>query len=158
KLVAFATSNPGRVIGVGSNLQSPATYLSPVRDTKSASTWGEIRWESTGTVTLQTRSGNTEKPDETWSDWSAAYTRQDGETIKSPVGRFIQWKAVLTGAASAPPQLTSVTVAYLTRNTRPVVSSITIHPPGVVFQRPFGDDTAIAGLDDATADARKPAG
>jgi hypothetical protein len=158
KLTAFATSNPGRVVSVGSALQSPASYVSAVRDTKSASTWGEIRWESSGSVVLHTRSGNTEKPDDTWSDWSAAYTHQDGETIKSPVGRFLQWKAVLTGAAAAAPQLTSVTVAYLTRNSRPVVSTITIHPPGVVFQRPYGDDTAIAGMDDATSDARKPAG
>jgi hypothetical protein len=158
KLVAFATSNPGRVIGVGSALQSPASYVSPVRDTKSASTWGEIRWESSGSVVLHTRSGNTDKPDDTWSDWSSPYTHQDGETVKSPVGRFIQWKAVLTGAPAATPNLTSVTVAYLTRNTRPVVSSITAHPPGVVFQRPYGDDAAIAGMDDATSDARKPAG
>ena len=55
--------------------------------------------------------------------------------------------------------LTSVTVAYLPRNTRPVVTSVTVHPPGVVFQRPFSsEDGAIAGLDDAIADARRPPG
>ena len=49
--------------------------------------------------------------------------------------------------------------AYLPRNTRPVVTSITVHPPGVVFQRPFSsEDGAIAGLDDAVADARRPPG
>jgi hypothetical protein len=154
-LVAFATANPGRVIAVGSALQSPASYVSPVRDTKSASTWGAIRWESTGTVTLQTRTGNTEKPDETWTDWSAPYSHADGERVTSPVGRFVQWKAVLTSGSGAAPQLTSVTLAYLPRNARPVVSSITAHPPGVVFQLQFSDDGAIAGMDNATADARK---
>jgi len=80
--------------------------------------------------------------------------------IQSPPARFLQWKAVLATAGPSPaPRLTSVTTAYLTRNSRPVVASITIHPPGVVFQRPFtGEDGAIAGLDDATADARKPPG
>ena len=33
--------------------------------------------------------------------------------------------------------LTSVTAAYLPRNLRPEVMSITVHPPGAVFQRPF---------------------
>jgi hypothetical protein len=154
-LVAFATANPGRVIAVGGALQSPASYVSPVRDTKSASTWGAIRWQSTGAVTLQTRTGNTDKPDETWTDWSAAYSHADGERVTSPVGRFIQWKAVLTSASGPAPELTSVTLAYLPRNARPVVSSITVHPPGVVFQLQFSDDGAIAGMDNATADARK---
>ena len=157
-LAAFATANPGRVIAVGSALQSPASYVSPVRDTKSASTWGAIRWESAGAVTLQTRTGNTEKPDETWTDWSAPYSHPDGERVTSPVGRFIQWKAVLTSGPGATPQLTSVTLAYLPRNTPPVVSSITAYPPGVVFQLQFSDDGAIAGMDSATADARKTPG
>jgi hypothetical protein len=156
----MATANPGRVIALGPSAQSPATYVSPVRDTKSASTWGAIRWEGGGPVVLYTRSGNTEKPDDSWSSWAGPYARKDGDTIQSPPARFLQWKAVLTPGNSTPaPQLTSVTTAYLTRNARPTVSSITVHPPGVVFQRPFtGEDGAIAGLDDATADARRPAG
>jgi hypothetical protein len=158
-LTALATANPGRVVGVSTAAQSPATYLSPVRDTKSASTWGTIRWESTAGVELYSRSGNTEKTDDTWSDWAGPYVRREGEPIKSPAARYLQWKCVLTRSASvSTPQLTSVTVAYLPRNTRPVVSAITIYSPGVVFQRPFGDDTAIAGLDDAIADARRPPG
>ena len=35
------------------------------------------------------------------------------------------------------PVLTSVTAAYLQRNLRPQVRSITVHPPGIVFQKPF---------------------
>jgi hypothetical protein len=154
---AMATANPGRVIAIGPANQTPATYVAPVRDTKSASSWGTIRWESAGPVRLFTRSGNTDKPDETWSDWSNPYATKAGETIQSPPARFLQWKAVLTTEANQPPpQLTSVTAAYLTRNTRPAIASITIHSPGLVFQRPFSsDDSAIAGLDDATAEARR---
>jgi hypothetical protein len=52
-----------------------------------------------------------------------------------------------------------VTVSYLPRNGRPVVTEITVHPPGVVFQRPFAnEDGAIAGLDDLTALVRRPPG
>jgi hypothetical protein len=57
------------------------------------------------------------------------------------------------------PVVTSVTVAYLARNLRPIVSEITVHPPGVVFQRPFSsEEGAIAGLDETIADARRPPG
>jgi hypothetical protein len=157
---AFATANPGRVVGVGADDQSPATYISSVRDTKSVAIWGLIRWEGSGGITLFSRSGNTEKPDDSWSDWSGPYSRRDGDSIRSPTARFLQWKAVLTRAGSAAaPRLTSVTVAYLPRNSRPSVTSLTVHPPGVVFQRPFSsDDGAIAGLDDLTAEARRPPG
>jgi hypothetical protein len=154
---AFGTANPGRVMTAGS-ADAPAAFISGVRDTKSLSSWGLIRWVAGGPVALYTRSGNTDKPDDSWSPWSGPYARREGETIQSPPARFLQWRAVFTRGAQ-PSQLTSVTVAYLPRNTRPVVSSLTVHPPGVVFQRPFSsEDGAIAGLDDATADARRPPG
>jgi sugar lactone lactonase YvrE len=161
RLTAFATATPGRVVSVGAGVQSPATYISSVRDSKSVATWGLIRWEGGGNVQMFTRSGNTEKPDDSWTDWTGPYSRRDGEPIKSPAARFLQWRAVLSrpDAAAAAPEVTSVTVAYLPRNTRPTVSSVTVHPPGVVFQRPFGgDDSAIAGLDDLIADSRRPPG
>jgi len=160
-VTAFATANPGRVVAIGSGQQAPATYVSAVRDSRSSATWGLIRWEATGGVAPATRSGNTEKPDDSWSEWSRAYTRPDGEPIASPAARFIQWRATFTKPASGtvPSSLTAVTVAYLTANSRPVVTSVTVHPPGVVFQRPFSnEDGAIAGLDDATADARRAPG
>ncbi len=157
---AFATANPGRVVGLGAGVQLPATYLSDVRDTQSAATWGLIRWEGTDGVALSTRSGNTDKPDDSWSEWSAPYTRREGQPITSPAARFLQWRAVFTkGAAGGASSLTAVTVAYLTANNRPVVTSVTVHPPGVVFQRPFSNEEgANAGLDDAAADARRPPG
>jgi len=161
RVSAFATANPGRIVAVGAGRQSPATYMSPVRDTASSSTWGLIRWESTGVVSLSTRSGNTEEPDDSWSDWSSAYTARDGQQITSPAARFIQWRATFTDTArdSAAAQLTAVTVAYLTRNNRPAVRSVTVYPPGVVFQRPFvHEEGAVAGLDEATANARRPPG
>jgi hypothetical protein len=156
-LTAFATANPGRVMAIGSGQQPQASYVSPVRDTKSVATWGLIRWEAQGTVSLYTRSGNTEKPDDSWSDWSAAYTKPSGDLVTSPPARFVQWKAVIGGRDAGAARLGAVTLAYLTRNTRPVVSSITVPPPGFVFHRPYSsDDSAIAGLDDAVADARRP--
>jgi hypothetical protein len=172
-VAAFATANPGRVMVPVSGVAAPptATFTSTVRDSRSLATWGQIRWEGAGAVTLQTRSGNTERPDDSWSDWSPVYTRREGEAIQSPAARFLQWRATFTrpatttapstaaGATITPARLTSVTIAYLPRNVRPVVSSVTVHPPGVVFQRSFSsEEGAIAGLDDVTAEARRPPG
>ena len=50
-----------------------------------------------------------------------------------------------------------MTTAYLPRNLRPAVSSITVHPPGTVFQRPFSTgELEIAGFEDNTSDGRNP--
>jgi hypothetical protein len=160
RVPAFATANPGRVMTSGTDASSTATYTSQVRDSKSIAAWGLLRWEATGPVTLFTRSGNTEIPDDSWSDWTGPYASHLGEAIKSPAARFIQWKTAIARPADGTiAQLTSVTIAYLSRNTRPVIASVTIHPPGVVFQRPFSaEEGAIAGMDDLTADARRPPG
>jgi sugar lactone lactonase YvrE len=157
---AFATANPGRVVAIGAGVQSPATYLSQVRDTESVATWGQVRWDATGNVVLSSRSGNTERPDDSWSDWSAPYSTSGGQGVTSPPARFIQWRAVLTRTTSGPAStLRSVTLAYLTRNNRPQVTSITTHPPGLVFQRPFvNDESAIFGLDERTIDSRRAPG
>jgi hypothetical protein len=61
-------------------------------------------------------------------------------------------------ATTTSPVLTSVTAAYLPRNLRPAISSITVHPPGTVFQRPFSTgEPEIAGYPDNTADGRPAA-
>src|SRR5207249_10963041 len=114
-------------------------------------TRGSISWRGTtptaGRIELYTRSGNTETPDDTWSAWSAAYSNADGSPITSPKARYLQWRAVLTGKGDGP-VLTSVTAAYLQRNLRPVVRSITVQPAGIVFQKPFSTgDPDLAGLD-----------
>jgi hypothetical protein len=156
--VLGVTANPGRVIAIGSAPSAAPSYISAVRDAKTLAQWGTIRWEGTGTVALQTRSGNTEMPDDSWSPWTTPSPQATGLAIQSPSARFLQWRATLTAGTNAP-TLTSVTAAYLPRNLRPVVSEITVHPPGVVFQRPFSsEEGAIAGLDDAVADARRPPG
>ena len=166
--VVGATSNPGKLFALSPASARRGTYESDVRDAGTVASWGAIRWRSSGRggqVQVFTRSGNTANPDETWSAWSKAYSQPDGEQITSPNARYLQWRAVL--AADAPqagatngapgPILTSVTAAYLPRNLRPEVSTITVHPPGTVFQRPFSTgEMEIAGFEDNTSDGRQP--
>ena len=113
------------------------------------------RTPAPGEITVSTRSGNTATPDDTWSPWSKTYSNPSGEQIVSPNARYLQWRAVLSANGSQLPVLTSVTTAYLPRNLRPEVTSITVHPAGTVFQRPFSTgELEIAGFEDNTSDGR----
>lgn len=148
--VLYATANPGKVIRLTTVLAERGTYLSEVRDAETVATWGILRWrgETPGgsRIELSTRSGNTAVPNATWSEWSAPSDDADGTAIASPNARYLQWRAALV-AGDAPPRLTSVSAAYLPRNLRPDVTTITVHPPGVVFQQPFASgDPPVAGL------------
>src|SRR5262245_2458943 len=156
-----ATSNPGRLLRLSSVRADRGTYTSDVRDAQTVAMWGTIKWQegsSGGRVEISTRSGNTRTPDETWSDWTAPYTDRDGSPITSPRASYLQWRAVLIAARGESPYLTSVTAAYLPRNLRPRVTSITIHPPGTVFQRPFPVDPEIAGFEGDLPEKRAAAG
>ena len=153
----YATANPGKLFRLSSERATRGTYESEARDAQMVATWGTVSWHgavaSGSRIDLFTRSGNTETPDDTWSPWSSAYDAPDGSPITSPKARYLQWRAVLTGRGDGP-VLTSVTAAYLQRNLRPQVRSITIHPPGIVFQKPFGEPE-LAGFGDQTTPDRK---
>jgi hypothetical protein len=156
--VLLAASNPGKLFALSSSPARRGAYDSDVRDAGTVARWGVIRWRAAaqpGQIEVFTRSGNTATPDETWSAWSKPYTNPDGEAITSPNARYLQWRVVLTAGSGDSPTLTSVTSAYLARNLRPEVASITVHPPGVVFQRPFSTgEMEIAGFEDNTSDGR----
>jgi sugar lactone lactonase YvrE len=155
--VALATSNPGRLHTLESGSGETGNFVSKVKDAETAASWGRIRWEAvqpSGTrLEVMTRSGNTGTPDDTWSAWSPAYTRGEGEAVRSDKARFLQLKVILTGKAGGSPVLDALSTAYLQRNLRPQVSSITVHPAGEVFQKPLslGGEMEILGLDAAAA-------
>lgn len=130
--VFAASSNQGKLFRFGESQVKEGSYESPVRDAKLVASWGRIWWRGSGPIELQTRSGNSERPDTTWSDWSATYTDPKGSQVTSPKARFVQWRAVLHGAGVGP-QLDDVSVAYLARNVAPEVLAITVLPPGVAL-------------------------
>ncbi|MEP6903021.1 MAG: hypothetical protein ABJA66_14815, partial [Actinomycetota bacterium] len=143
KLLA-TSSNQGKLYSFGAESVGEGTYESAVLDTKAVSTWGRIWWNSSGNVQLQTRSGNTEKPNETWSAWSAAYTDAKGTQITSPKAKYLQWRAVFdsktlpkgTSFSSGPQPydgiyLSEVNVSFLARNIAPEILSIQVLPTNV---------------------------
>ncbi len=160
----LATSNPGKVYRLEGTSGTKGTFTSKPRDTDTVSTWGRLRWEAEvpagGEIQIATRSGNTSTPDSTWTDWSPAYTRKEGDPVTSARARLLQIRAVLTGKGGASPLLDSVTTAYLQRNLRPQVQSVTIHPPGEIFQKPISvtGEIEILGLDPGEGADIRPTG
>jgi len=147
------SSNQGSLFRFGPDRVAEGTYDSAVLDAKTTASWGRIWWRSTGNVSIQSRTGNTEKPDETWSNWSAALTDQKGAQVASPKARYLQWRAILKNS-NATASLSELNVAYAARNIAPEVLSITVLPTnvGLVSNPPpqIDPNIELSGLDPAT--------
>ena len=149
-------SNLGHVFRISRQFAESGSFLSQVKDTGTVSSFGALRWRAavpTGTsLRLMTRSGNTSEPDNTWSDWSGAYTDAAGSVVSSPAARFVQWKAEMsTTEPGASPRLESVALYYLQNNLRPRVESVTVLPPGAFFRPLSPADPLIASMPADTA-------
>lgn len=120
-----ATGNIGKIYRLGDERTAAGTYESPVHDAGTVARWGRMAWRTDGPpasagLRFRTRSGNSLRPDATWSEWSAPLVQPAG--VASPNARFIQWKAELSGDSA----IDSVTLTYLPQNTPPSVKSLTV--------------------------------
>ena len=129
-----ATSNIAKLLRVGATLGHEGSYESPVKDSKFISNWGVLAWRAGvpagATLEFHTRSGNSDRPDKTWSDWAGPYRSAEGSAIQSPPARYLQWKAVFHSTAASSPELHDVTVAYLNQNLPPQIRSLSVNTSG----------------------------
>ncbi|MGQ3684320.1 MAG: two-component regulator propeller domain-containing protein [Candidatus Loosdrechtia sp.] len=135
----IGTGNMGKVYRISPRYVSEGIFTSNVLDTTAVSNWGNISWtgkQPEGTkISLATRSGNCEKPDVTWEDWSDPYI-SSGERITSRFARFIQYRAVLqTEHAGITPSLDAVSISYLPQNQPPVIVGFTIDKDSALSQK-----------------------
>ncbi|MDH3531146.1 MAG: hypothetical protein OEQ28_16425, partial [Acidobacteriota bacterium] len=121
------TSNKGRSFRFGKSTADEGVYESPVLDAKSTALWGRLWSEKAGEVVYETRSGNSARPGENWSEWSPVRA-SDGK-ISSPATRYFQWRARLKAAGRGLIRETSVSFAAL--NIAPEVLSIEVLGPNV---------------------------
>jgi hypothetical protein len=154
-----ATSNIAKLLRVESEVTAEGSYESPVKDTKFISRWGVLAWRGevpTGT-TLEffTRSGNSERPDQTWSDWAGPYRSSNGSPVTSPPARYIQWKAVLHADGAISPTLDDVTVSYLNQNLPPQIRSLNVSTAG---ERTSPTGSSSSGLGAGTTMGGQPSG
>ena len=132
-------SNLGSVALLKPGYAPSGSYESKVFDAQSFATWGRLSWKAEqpqGTsIAFQARTGNTEDPDATWSDWGAELTQSDGAAVDRPPARFLQWRATLkTTNAARSPELREVTAVYMQRNLPPEFRKIEALPTGASLQ------------------------
>jgi hypothetical protein len=136
-----ATGNLGKLLRLGGGTAPSGWFESPVHDSGSVAKWGRISWhgDSKG-IELRTRSGNSARPDDTWSDWSPAAANSD---ITSPNARYIQWRAEFSASTGSAPSIDDVTIAYLPQNSAPVVHSIVV--TSTAGTKPASSDSTPVG-------------
>jgi len=103
-----------------------ATYLSKVLDAETPARWGHVWWTGSRDLVLETRSGNTGKPDASWSAFHhlADVSHPSGEnigTMRSPGGRYLQYRATLPGRDSV---LKDISIYYAPHNQRARITEV----------------------------------
>lgn len=98
-----------------------AVWTSKVLDAGLPATWGLFTWRGTGTVEMQSRSGNTQDPDSSWSAWSNALTTPG--KITSPRGRYLQVRARFGRDAKA--TMSELRLHFVTDNARAIITNVT---------------------------------
>lgn len=131
----FTTSNAGTLQMLSAGGREKGEYLSEVIDANVPAQWGAANWlqSGEGQARLFTRSGNTGKPDKTWSDWAAVQGPSTGGAITSPGARFLQWKLEMTANGKNTATIKRVQVSYLQKNVAPEIAAINIYNPGDAF-------------------------
>src|SRR3954468_1208101 len=131
----ITTTNSGAVYRMGSGPSAKAEFRSAAKDVERFSHFGHFRIEGNdvadGRLAIAFRTGNTRTPDTTWSPWTSNTASADG-TISAPPGRYVQYRLTMPKPASNV-AVDMVTVAYDNRNVAPVIDSVVVQDPAVVF-------------------------
>jgi len=127
----LGTGNPGKLYEAGSAYADSGFITSAPHDCANPALFGTLSFRANvpaGTgLAFETRSGNSEKPDSTWSQWTAA-----APAITSPSRRFIQWRARLrTSFPNLTPELQRVDVYYRPANLASVIKKLDVPAPSM---------------------------
>ena len=149
-----ATSHPAKLYRLDFALAESGTYTSKVFDAKQKSLWGRAHPAGevpAGTkLELSTRSGNTEKPEKTWSDWSEWKPLAAEIPTASPSARYLQYRVQFKRDAVAPSataQLRRMLIYYQNQNGAPVISRIKVHAEGFgVSRMPLPQQMEMQGM------------
>lgn len=130
--ILIGTGNPGKIYRLKPDISKEGWLIAKPFDAKTISRWGKLNYEGetpAGTnIEFQTRSGNSENPDENWSQFQPLAGNTD---IQNPTARFLQWKVTLnSNTNTTTPVLSSISVSYLPTNLPPAVYSVEIMQEG----------------------------
>ncbi len=123
-------SNPSRVYRLSGIRTESSRFTSEIVDAKQIADWGRMDPRSVeggsavGRVQIETRTGNTPRPDMTWSDFEAL----DGDLVVSPNARYMQYRIEWDGMEAA--ELRAIRMFYRMKNVPPFIQNINIVSAG----------------------------
>ncbi len=128
------TNNTASIASIENSLSDKGIYYSEVYDLQIQSKLGRIYWEAQTSgqteVLLFIRTGNSNVPDKTWSQWSPPFTDSENSPINVSDCRYFQVKAVLNSKSTAEtPYLDRFKVFYIQSNIGPQLEKIDIKKP-----------------------------
>lgn len=113
----IVTGDSGALYRVRQARAAEPTWTSAALDAQQRAEWGRLVVRAEGTISIESRSGNTETPDEGWSQWARVPA---DAPLASPAARYVQLRARL-GADAV---LRGLVLAYLPTNQRPVLLGV----------------------------------
>ncbi|MCX7003623.1 MAG: hypothetical protein NTV22_10185 [bacterium] len=128
--VWVAGTEPACVYAFAGQSASSGRFESVVLNATDAARWGRIVIEPAPApgVTVETRAGNTENPDDTWSPWQALDATG---RIASPRAANLQYALTLRASGSNSPLVKAVHIYYAPPNRAPQIDSIVISPASI---------------------------
>jgi hypothetical protein len=128
------TNNTASVAQIQDTLNNKGIYFSDVYDLQIQSRLGRLYWEAeTGPQTdvqLFVRTGNSNVPDNTWTQWSAPFGDSENSPLNIQDCRYFQLKALLNSRnATESPYLDRVRIFYIQSNLGPQLKKIEIKKP-----------------------------
>ncbi len=168
EVLALASDSAGHLYAGTANLASvrsfalaestDASYESAVRDAEQPASWIALRsWGALNEplagladkLTVSTRTGNSARPDLSWSDWHAAPYQDGSFAITSAPARYLQyrinWLKQPDLPAVEPVKLGRVEVSYLPHNSAPTFTNISLK-----------EDQPLSGKQDITITGSDP--
>ena len=124
------TGNIGKLFSIGPRREASGTFESDVLDAGAFSYWGRVAPEPEGQagLTVETRSGNLNRPQQSWSPWQ----KLNAGRVASPAARFLQYRLTLSGNSQAE----AVSLAYQTKNVTPAIEEVEVTPANYKFPAP----------------------
>ncbi len=160
------TSHPGKLYRLDFTLATNGIYTSRAFDAKQKSLWGKLHPAGdvppNTSLEFSTRSGNTEKPENTWSDWSTATPFAPEIAVTSPPARYLQYRVQFKRDVKSPgatAQLRRVQFYYQNQNAAPVIARVKVFTDGFGVSRmpapsmdaPVNLEQLIGGAGNASA-------
>ena len=106
-------------------------YRSAVKTLERPARWGRYEVMPPAAGRLRFRQGATDPPDATWSEWSDWRPATSGQVPLGP-STNMQWELELSGSSSTT-EVDRVQLAYREVNLAPVIRSVEVDEPGVIY-------------------------